>query len=125
MAGYPEPTIPFDPASVAATIVGRINSFQTGILSQWIAEYGSFWGVSTEHGGSVYSQAEMQSIFDVMPQVTAIDIMQDNAVFVTAIQQISGGAIPAQYLETAWVLTTDPATGVITIGDLKPFWAEL
>ena len=22
-------------------------------------------------------------------------------------------------------MTTDPATGVITIGDLKPFWAEL
>ena len=119
MAAYPEPTIPFDPSYVAATIVGRINSFQTGILSQWIAEYGSFWGVSVEHGGSVYS------IFDVMPQVTAIDIMQDNAVFVTAIQQISGGAIPAEYLETAWVLTTDPTTGVMTIGDLKPFWAEL
>jgi len=123
MAAYPEPTIPFDPASVAATIVSRINDFQTGILAQWISEYGSFWGVSIENGGSVYSQTEMQSIFDIMPQVTAVDIMQDNAVFVTAIQQISGGAIPAQYLETAWVLTTDPATGVITIGDLKPFWA--
>lgn len=123
MAAYPEPTIPFDPASVAATIVGRINDFQTGILSQWIAEYGSFWGVSIEHGGSVYSQSQMQSIFDIMPQVTAIDIMQDNAVFVTAIQQISGGAIPTQYLETAWVLTSDPVTGAIIIGDLKPFWA--
>jgi hypothetical protein len=117
--GYPVPDEQFNAIEHARNKILRANQFQQLVLSQWIATYLDFYGLS-QSGGSRYTTAQMQAIIDAMPAATARDIMGDSAAFVAFVNQAAPGAIANKYQSPAFAMTDDGQQ--ITVGDLRPEW---
>ena len=118
-SGYPVPDEQFNAAEHARNKIIRANQFQQSVLSQWIATYLDFYGLS-QSGGSRYTTAQMQQIIDAMPAATARDIMSDSAAFVAFVNQAAPGAIAEKYQSPAFAMSDDGQQ--ITVGDLRPEW---
>lgn len=116
---YELPTPVFDAVEHASNRVLRANQFEELVVQQFREMYHAFWGVSDPPNGSLYSVAEMQSILDAMPQTTALDMMQDAAVFFGFVSQAYPDAMPAQYGTAAFDYTFD---GQLTLTGLKAIW---
>jgi len=117
--GYPVPGEEFIASEHARNKIIRANQFQQLVLSQWIATYLDFYGLS-QSGGSRYTTAQMQQIIDAMPAATARDIMSDSAAFVAFVNTAAPGAIADKYQSPAFAMTDDGQQ--ITVGDLRPEW---
>ena len=117
--GYPVPGEQFNAAEHARNKIIRANQFQQLVLSQWIATYLDFYGLS-QSGGSRYTTPEMQAIINAMPAATARDIMSDSAAFVQFVNQAAPGAIADKYQSPAFAMSDDGQQ--ITVGDLRPEW---
>ena len=118
---YPEPTKQFDALDHARNKVIRANQFQELVISQFKSAYEDFWGLSAD-GDSRYSVAEMQSILDVMPQSTAIDILQDAGAMVQYLSAAYPNAVDAKYMDAAWDYTI--GQNGITVTALKDVWKK-
>jgi hypothetical protein len=90
------------------------------VISQYIAAYEDFWGVSSD-GGSRYTTEQMQSILDSMPMLTALDILTDALGFKTYLETAYPRQLPEKYHESAWAYTADQ--NGITLTELRPAWA--
>ena len=117
--GYPVPGEEFIASEHARNKIIRANQFQQLVLSQWIATYLDFYGLS-QSGGSRYTTAQMQAIIDAMPAATARDIMSDSAAFVAFVNQAAPGVIADKYQSPAFAMSDDGQQ--ITVGDLRPEW---
>jgi hypothetical protein len=117
--GYPVPDERFNALEHARNKILQANQFQQLVLQQWIATYEEFYGLLPE-GGSRYTTAEMQSVIDAMPAVTARDIVADSAAFVAFVNHAAPGAIGDKYQLPAFDLADNGTS--ITVGDLKPAW---
>jgi hypothetical protein len=116
---YPTPTKGFDAIEHAVNKVLRANQFQDLVVQQYKNTYEDFWGLNPE-GGSRYSVEEMQAVLDAMPQVTAIDMLQDANAFVVYVTQAYPGKLEDKYHATAWEYTTGEA-GIVVSG-LREAW---
>ena len=117
--GYPVPDERFNAIEHARNKILQANQFQRLVLQQWIATYEEFYGLLPE-GGSRYTTAEMQSVIDAMPAVTARDIIADSAAFVSFVNTAAPGVIGDQYQSPAFEMTDDG--NMITVGELKAEW---
>lgn len=118
---YPEPNQTFDAIDHARNKVLRANQFQELVIQQYKNSFEDFWGLNPG-GGTRYSVEEMQAVLDAMPQVTAIDVLQDSAGFVAYVIQAYPDVLEEKYQSSAWDYTAD-ANGITVIG-LKPAWEK-
>lgn len=118
--GYPLPPDSFNAGEWARNKVTRANQGRAAILDQFIAMYSDFWGVGDPGKGSRHTPQEMQSVINIMPQATALQMLSDSNALRDFIVGVAPGAIPAAYMDTAFETTITNST--IVIGNLRPAW---
>ena len=118
--GYPLPPETFNAAEWARNKVLRANQGRQKIYGEFIELYNDFWRVTEPGRGSTHTPAEMQAIINIMPQATALQMLNDSNEMRDFILKIAPGSIPVPYLDTAFEATITNNT--IVIGDLRPAW---
>jgi hypothetical protein len=132
---FPIPEDSFNALEHARNKLLRANQLEQTILSQFVAAYEDFWGVSgsdqTEEideevvtvyvpNGSRYTVEQMQAVLVAMPMAVAIDVLTDAAQLVAFIDAAYPGVLADRYKHAAFLYTISE-TG-ITLTDLSEGW---